>query len=443
MEACVPEFDHHSAAFAKDWRRTYRDLRESCPVARADSQGGFTVLTRYEDIRHALLTSKEFVCGRDLALDGVPEIVAGGVTIPTNPFRMGMMEMDAPQSLNLRRILVPWFSAKAVQLNAVHIRELVTWCIDRVIESGRIDIVDDLANPLPALVMLDLLGMPLENWSRYAEILHGAVYREKGSVKELAWLKADITAVVAQRRAQPPAVRTPIDALLAAQVDGTPLPDELVVELVYMILSGGVDTSTALIAHIARYLSAHPQVADELRGDASLIPKAVDEMLRYFTPGTGVARTVARDTWVGDAEVKAGERVLLALGAANTDPLEFDRPDELDIHRDAGRHLSFGAGVHRCLGSFLAPCEVGILIEEILRRMPDLHVDEAGVLAYDSIPLVSGYRAMPATFTPGPKIGRISTDGLPPARSERDLQRAAELASEEAGDEATAESAAS
>ena len=89
---------------------------------------------------------------------------------------------------------------------------------------------------------------------------------------------------------------TPIDALLAAQVDGAPLPDELVVELVYMILSGGVDTSTALIAHIARYLSSHPDVADELRGDASLIPKAVDEMLRYFSPGTGVARTVTHDT---------------------------------------------------------------------------------------------------------------------------------------------------
>lgn len=439
----MPEFDHHSAAFAKDWRRTYRDLRESCPVARVDSQGGFTVLTRYDDIKHVLHTSKEFVAGRDLAIDGVAAVVPGGVTIPTNPFRMGMMEMDAPESLNLRRILVPWFSARAVQLNAVHIRELVTWCIDRVIESGRIDIVDDLANPLPALVMLDLLGMPLENWSRYAEILHGAAYREKGSVKELVWLQADIAAIVTQRRAHPSTIPTPIDALLAARVDGQALPDELVVELVYMILSGGVDTSTALIAHIARYLSSHRQVADELRGDPALIPPAIDEMLRYFSPGTGVARTATRDTWIGEAEVKAGERVLLALGAANTDPLEFDRPDQLDIHREAGRHLAFGAGVHRCLGSFLAPCEVAILIEEILRRMPDLHVDEAGVHAYDTIPLVSGYRAMPATFTPGLKTGRISTEGLPPARSERDLQRTAELASADAGDEATAERATS
>ena len=232
-----------------------------------------------------------------------------------------MMEMDAPESLNLRRLLVPWFSVKAVQLNAVHIRELVTWCIDRVIESGHIDIVDDLANPLPALVMLDLLGMPLENWPTYASILHGAVYREKGSVKGIAWLREDLAAIVTQRRAQPAAVLTPIDALIAAEVNGQPLSDDLVIELIYMLLSGGVDTSTALIAHIVRYLSGHPDVAE--RGSAripSLIPDAVDEMLRYFTPGPGVARTATRDTVIGDVEVKAGERVLLALGAANLDP---------------------------------------------------------------------------------------------------------------------------
>jgi cytochrome P450 len=426
----MAEFDHHSTAFAEGWRGQYQQLRESCPVAHTDSHGGFTLLTRYADIRHVLHSSQEFVCGRDLELDGVPGVIPGGVTIPTNPFRMGMMEMDPPRSLKLRKLLVPWFSAKAVELNAVHIHDLVTWCIDRVIESGHIDIVDDLANPLPTLVTLDLMGLPLENWESYAAILHGAAYREKGSARGLAWLRDDIRAIIQQRKANPPTVRTPIDALLAAEVDGEPLPDELVLELVYMLLSGGVDTSTALVATSLRFLSAHLDVADELRADPSLIPNAVDEMIRYFTPGTGVARTAAHDTQVGGVSVRAGERVLLGLGAANLDPDEFDDPDTLDIRRDATRQLSFGAGVHRCLGSFLAPREVGILVGEILRRMPDLKVNEAGVRAYESIPLVGGFRAMPATFTPGSKIGRISTEGLPPARGERELQRTAELAAD-------------
>jgi cytochrome P450 len=428
----MQEFDHHSTAFAANWRRVYRDLRESCPVARVPSHDGFTVLTRYDDIRQVLQSAKDFVCGRDLEIAGVPGTVPGGVTIPTNPFRMGMMEMDAPESLLLRRILVPWFSVKAVDLHAVHIRDLVTWCIDRVIESGRMDIVDDLANPLPALVTLDLLGLPLENWQTYAAVLHGAAYREKGSVKGLAWLLADLRSIVGQRRAAPAAVPTPIDAMIGAEVGGAPLPEDLVVELVYMLLSGGVDTSTAIIAHCLRYLSAHPEAAAELRGDESLLPGAVEEMLRYFSPGTGVARTAVHDTVIGDVEVKAGERILVALGAANSDPHEFGHPDELDIHRDARRHLAFGAGLHRCLGSFLAPREVAILLGETLRRMPDLRVDESGVRPYEVIPLVSGFRAMPATFTPGRKLGLIPTDGLPPTRSERDLLRSAELASAEA-----------
>jgi cytochrome P450 len=428
----MQEFDHHSTAFAADWRRIYRDLRESCPVARVPSHDGFTVLTRYDDIRQVLQSSKDFVCGRDLEIEGVPGTVPGGVTIPTNPFRMGMMEMDAPESLLLRRILVPWFSVKAVDLHAVHIRDLVTWCIDRVIESGRMDVVDDLANPLPALVTLDLLGLPLENWQTYAAVLHGAAYREKGSVKGLAWLLADLRSIVRQRRATPVAVPTPIDAMIGAQVDGAPLSEDMVVELVYMLLSGGVDTSTAIIAHCLRYLSAHPDVAAELRGDESLLAGAVEEMLRYFSPGTGVARTAVHDTVIGGAEVKAGERVLVALGAANSDPRQFDHPDELDIHRDARRHLAFGAGLHRCLGSFLAPREVQILLSETLRRMPDLRVEEPGVRPYEVIPLVSGFRAMPATFTSGCKVGLIPTDGLPPTRSERDVLRSAELASADA-----------
>ena len=428
----MQEFDHHSTAFASNWRRVYRDLRESCPVARVPSHDGFTVLTRYDDIRQVLQSAKGFVCGRDLEIAGVPGTVPGGVTIPTNPFRMGMMEMDAPESLLLRRILVPWFSVKAVELHAVHIRDLVTWCIDRVIESGRMDIVGDLANPLPALVTLDLLGLPLENWQTYAGILHGAAYREKGSAKGLAWLLADLRSIIRQRRATPAAVPTPIDAMIGAEVGGAPLPEDLVVELVYMLLSGGVDTSTAIIAHCLRYLSAHPGAAAELRGDESLLPGAVEEMLRYFSPGTGVARTAVHDTVIGDVEVKAGERILVALGAANSDPHEFGHPDELDIHRDARRHLAFGAGLHRCLGSFLAPREVAILLSETLRRLPDLRVDESGVRPYEVIPLVSGFRVMPATFTPGRKLGLIPTDGLPPTRSERDLMRSAELASDEA-----------
>jgi cytochrome P450 len=388
------------------------------------------LLTRYADIKQVLLAPRDFASGRDLEIEGVAATAPGGVTVPANPFRMGMMEMDPPESLRLRRILVPWFSAGAVELNAVHIRDMVTWCLDRVIESGQCDIVADLANPLPALVTLDLMGLPLANWQRYARVLHDAVYREKGSAREIAWLLGDLRAIIEQRRAAPPAVPTPVDALLAAGADGAGLAAGLVVELVYMLLSGGIDTSTALIAHGVRYLSAHPQVAAELRADPGLIPGAVEEMLRFFSPGTGIARTAVRDAEVGGVTIRAGERVFLGTGAANTDPAEFVDPGTLDVRRRAGGHLAFGAGIHRCLGSFLAHRQMAILLTEVLSRMPDLRVDEPGVRPYERIPLVGGFKAMPALFTPGHRTGRYPPGGPPPARAERERARAARAAAD-------------
>jgi cytochrome P450 len=416
-------FDHHSTEFAANWREQYREIRATCPVARVAAHDGFTLLTRYADARQVLLDPASFASGRDLAIAEVDGTVAGGVTIPTNPFRMGILEMDPPDSLRLRRMLVPWFSAKAVALNSVHIRDMVTWCLDRFIAAGRCDIVDDLANPLPALVTLDLLGLPLENWARYARALHHAAYRVKGSARELAWLQDDLRAETERRRAVGGAVLTPVDALLAAEVEGEPLSVDLVVELVYMLVTGGIDTSTALIAHAIRYLAAHPDTAGRLRENPELIRGAVDEMLRYFSPATGIVRTAVRDTMVGGTCVHAGERILVGAGAANADPAVFEDPDTLDVDRDATRHLSFGAGAHRCLGSFLVAREMEILLSEVLTRLPDLRVDESGVVPYDSIPMVGGFRAMPATFTPGRMTGRFPVGEVPPSRDERALAR--------------------
>jgi cytochrome P450 len=412
----VLQFDHHSADFADHWRDQYAAARETCPVLHTDAHGGFTVLTRYDDVKRALLSPDEFACGRELALSGVAGVVPGGVTIPTNPFRMGMMEMDPPESSALRRLLVGWFSARAVDQASGHLRELITWCIDRVVETGQLDVVDDLANPIPALITLDLLGLPLSNWRRY------------GPAKQIAWLLDDLRSVLERRRDAPAAVLTPVDALLAAEVDGARFPVELAVELVFMLLNGGIDTSTALIAHSLRHLSAHPDQRAQLAADPTLIPAAVDEFLRYFTPGTGIARTARHDTNVGGVEIRAGERVYLALGAANSDPAVFDAADTVDLGRSGNRHLAFGAGIHRCLGSFLAVREMTILLEEVLLRLPDLRIDEAGVRAYRSVPLVAGFEAMPATFTPGTRIGRFDSDEIPPARGERELAAAATVA---------------
>ena len=424
----MADFDHHSPDFALHWREIYGRLREGDPVAHTDAHGGYAVVTRYDDVKRVLLDPATFVSGREVCLAGRDEPVEGGVTIPRNPFRMGMMEMDSPDNTNLRKILVPWFSGRAIAAAEDHIRDIVNWCLDRVVEDGRMDVVDDLANPVPALVTLDLLGLPLTNWHRYGVVLHEAAYRAKGSAKQVAWLQTDVARILDERRAEPPEIQTPVDALLAAEIDGEPLPAGVVVEMVVMLLTGGIDTSTGLIAHGLRHLSAHPELRDRLAADPSLIPAAVDELLRYFTPGTTVARTAAADTDIGGVPIRAGERVFLGIGSANSDEREFTHPEIVDIDREKNRHLAFGMGVHRCLGAFLAKTEMTVVFDEVLRRLPDLRVDETGVVAYPTIPNISGFQAMPATFTPSAPERVVSTDDAPPPRADRLREAAADLA---------------
>ena len=432
----MADFDHHSPDFARNWREIYAERREHESVGRTEAHGGYVVVTQYDDVKRVLLDPTAFSSRREFTLAGHDEPLLSGVTIPRNPFRMGMMEMDAPDNGVYRKILMPWFSGRAIEAAADHVRDIVNWCLDRVVESGRMDVVDDLANPVPALVTLDLLGLPLTNWHRYGVVLHQAAYRAKGSAKEVAWLQADVSSILEERRANPPEIASPVDALLAADVDGAPLPHEIVVEMVFMLLTGGIDTSTGLIAHGIRNLSAHPADRDRLIAEPSLIPSAVDEFLRFYSPGTTVARTAVADAEVGGVAVCAGERVFLGVGSANTDPREFSDAGRVDIAREPNRHVAFGMGTHRCLGAFLARAEMRIVLEEVLRRMPDLHVDEAGVVPYPTIPNISGYQAMPATFGPSRPERAVSDDDAPQPRAQRLRQAAADLAGDELNTEA-------
>jgi cytochrome P450 len=404
--ALTTQFDHHSEHFAEHWRETYAELREKCPVAHTDLHGGFFVVTRYDDVKRVMSDPETFACGRELPFEGEGR---GGVTVPVNPVQMGFMEMDPPEQPLYRRLLAARFTNKAIKAYEPRMAEIVAWTVDRVIESGRIDFVDDLANPLPALVSLDYFGLPLERWEEWAVALHQAAYREKGSVRKVMALEAELRTLVQEGRRtltpKEPEDQTIVERLLSAEVNGAPIDDDTVVNLIFMLLNGGIDTSTALIANMFGWLGENPDRRAELTADPSKIPAAVDEMLRYFTPGTGVARTVTKPTELNGQELKPGDRVLLALGSANFDEDTFPEAHEARIDREnSAKHLSFGFGIHRCLGAFLAPAELTLLLEEVLRRMPDYEIDFDAVRPYPTIPLVNGLIAMPATFPPGKRV---------------------------------------
>jgi cytochrome P450 len=167
---------------------------------------------------------------------------------------------------------------------------------------------------------------------------------------------------------------------------------------------GGLDTTAALLSNTLLYLDDHPVERARLRDDPEVLTTAFDEFMRYFTPTQSLARTVTTDVEIGGVSMKAGDRVFISWAAANRDPEEFDRPNEVVLDRFPNRHMGFGLGAHRCVGSHVGRAQWAVVMEEILRRMPDYRVEREGVVRYRSVATVYGYRAMPVVFTPGVRL---------------------------------------
>jgi cytochrome P450 len=386
--------DHHSAAFARDHGDLYRDARTHCPVLHSDAHGGFSILTRYADARAVLRNHEVFASGRFRNGDRLD----GGVAIPPNGMRIGMIEMDGAEARALRALLQPWFTIAAVEAAAPRIAQISAWLIDRIIARGACDVVEDIAKPMPSLLILDILGLPLDRWRDYGRVLHEAVAKSSGSIEGLRWLANDLRSSVAERTVHSDGL---IAALMAAEVDGQPIGDAMVCELSMMLLFGGTDTTIAAIGHVLRHLTEYPEDRRRLIDQPGLIPAAVEEILRLHSPSTGVGRTVMAAVEIGGERFEPGQRVMCALNSANRDDAMFADGEAFDLDRPKRPHLAFGWGAHACLGQNLARADLRILLGELLARMPDFAVDVAGSERYSSIPLVNGHARMPMRFTPG------------------------------------------
>ena len=190
------------------------------------------------------------------------------------------------------------------------------------------------------------------------------------------------------------------------RIDGQPAPDAELVGMLTLLIGGGFDTTTALTAHALEWLSEHPQDRKQLsRERDSLLDSATEEFLRFFTPAPGDGRTIARDCEITGVKLKEGERLWLSWAMANRDPKLFEDPNAVLLDRGANRHFSFGLGVHRCIGSNLARIVFKRMLTAVLDRMPDYRCDPEGAVHYDTIGVIQGMKHLPATFTPGPRLG--------------------------------------
>ena len=402
-------FDHHSAECRDDIVGYYAAFREKCPVGRSDAhENGFVYLTRYADVFHVARNDALFSSTRAAGnLEGT------AIVIPSGPFGATMqypLEMDPPDNVEYRRLLDLILSPAAVDELRPMIARHASRIMDGFVESGSADLVTALTNPLPSAVTLDWLGFPEEDWSRIGGPIHDVFTSEPGSERAarayagMAYLEQRIAELIVERRAEPKGDAISV-LVQERKADGSAFTDAELLSVIGIAVTGGVDTTTSLTGSVLVHLDEHPDMRQQLIDAPDLLVDGTDEFLRRYGSVTAMSRTTTTDTEIGGCPVRAGERVLVPWFAANHDPEVFSEPHEVRLDRDASRHLTFGIGTHRCPGAHLARAMFQEMIHQVLTRMPDYRVDREHVVGYASRGNHMGWDVIPATFTPGPRVG--------------------------------------
>jgi cytochrome P450 len=424
-------FDRHTPDYIDHFSEITSDLHARCPIAWSDTYGGHWVASGYKEVfeiaRNATLLSNDHdIHGERKGYQGI--------TIPGYPGRQtrgGFLEMDPPEQRDYRHALDPYLSPAAVARWRPMIEDLTRACLDERIESGQIDFVDDLANIVPAVNTLALMGLPLDDWVVYCEPAHATVYTppdspDRDRVFDIS-VKMGIrmTESIMEIRSHPrPGM---VHALIEAKVNGQPLSDSDIRDTLMLLIGGGFDTTTALTSHSLEWLSENPDERDRLRLDLDgLLDTATEEFLRFYTPAPGDGRTVTCPYDLSGQTLEEGDRLWLSWAMANRDPSVFPEPDRIQIDRKHNRHTSFGLGLHRCIGSNVARTVFKIMLTAVLERMPDYHCDPLGAVHYDTIGVINGMKHLPATFTPGPRLGASLDDTIAHWQKVIDEQRLAE-----------------
>jgi cytochrome P450 len=381
--------------YARNPQPVYRALRSQCPVARQVFGNG-PVLSRYEDVIWALRHPEIFSSAMDLQLKL-------GTERPMIP-----QQIDPPAQTRYRKILDPRFSRKRMAEIEPDVRRHAGELIDRFIERGECEFDREFAVPLPCHAFLSLMGLPQSELGHFLAIKDDIIrphmktldLEEMGRIRERAGkgIYEYFGRVIDERQ------RASGDDLMSylcqAEIEGERLTRNEILDICFLMILAGLDTVTATLGCNVAFLAANPAHRERLVRDPALIPGAVEELLRWETPVTAVPRVVKREVEVHGVTLKPGELVTLLLGASNTDEGEFDDPEVVDFARERNRHVAFGSGPHRCLGSHLARMELEVALEEWHRRIPAYRIKPGelpryspGIREVQYLPLVWDRRA--------------------------------------------------
>lgn len=393
------DFDILDPRYVNDPASVWAALRQRCPVARTERRGPTWLPVNYDDIA-AIAHDFEHFSSRDIA-----------VITPNrhlDPTATTMLEAppitsDPPVHTWARRLLLPAFGPTAVETQTAVTRAIANDLIDEFGARGHADVAVEYAQHIPVRVIAQMIGVPVDDeatFTRWAvTILQEGFTNLDKAMDAVMELIGYFSQRADARRAMPSEQRPDdlITLLIEAEADGQPLSDRHVIGSCFLLLLAGIDTTWSAIGSALWHLATHLDDQRRLRDEPELMPTAVEEFLRFYSPVT-MARYVTDDVEFAGCPMKRGDKVLMNFPGGNRDPKHFERADEFIIDRARNRHFAFGSGIHRCLGSNLARMELRVAVETFLQRIPFFELAEPGAATW-SAGQVRGPRRVPVSWS--------------------------------------------
>ncbi len=360
------------------------------------------VVTRYADV---VTVFQRFSANRTPTPEQLTSLGLEALTPLARVMVKQMLFLDPPSHGRVRGLASKAFTPRRVEVLRSHIQDITNSLLDAVQEQGHMNVLADLAIPLPAIVTAEMLGVPTSDWQQltkwsadFAGVLGNFQHNPEHAAQVIQSLEGMIdyfSAAIKEQEAHPRDGL--IHALVTAEIDGDRLTEEEVIANTIVTMVGGQETTTNLIGNGILTLLRHPEEFKQLKDDLSLIPSAVEELLRYESPSQQTARLAPDDVELGGKAIHKRQAVIAVMGAANRDPERFPDPDRLDFQRQDNRHVAFAWASHFCFGAPLARIEGQIAFKTVLERMPDLRLDPGPITWRENLGL-RGLTALHVSF---------------------------------------------
>lgn len=383
----------------------YHQLRAISPVFWDEGLGGAWAVTTHEGVMTGMRDQRFSAQREEITTDWIPEEMKPILEQPIYALARQMLFLDPPDHTRMRGLVSRAFTPRMIEKLRPRIQQIVDELLEPILAKGHLEVINELAYPLPAIVISEMLGVPAKDRDRFAvwtdhfgRLLDSSNVTFEEIIESLTAVNEFMEyfrVIINQQRKAPQ--DNLMQAMIDAQEQGDTLSEGELLGNCVLILAAGHGTTTHLIGNGLLALLRHPEQMALLRADPSLLPGAVAELLRYDSPVQITSRVAKEDLLLQGVEIKAGQRVVFSLGAANHDPAQFANPDVLDIRRPENRLMSFGHGIHFCLGAQLARAEAEIALDSFLKRCPNPRLESETVEWFPS-QAFRGLVALPVAF---------------------------------------------